>query len=54
LINYREIGDETKHCTCRDDVDMFFVINKGWHELSGEWCGHLTWREMDKVIEENQ
>ena len=29
----------------RDDVDIFFIINKGWHGLSGEWCGHLAWRE---------
>ena len=28
-----------------DDVDIF-VINKGWYgRLSGEWCGHLTWKD---------
>ena len=28
----------------RDDVDIF-LITKGRHRLSGEWCGHLAWRE---------
>ena len=40
----------------RDYIDIFFVINrKTWIDcmkelkvsgiLSGEWCGHLTWKE---------
>jgi hypothetical protein len=34
-------------------IDMtwiFFVINKGWHGLSGEWCGHLAWRDRTLVF----
>jgi hypothetical protein len=29
----------------RRDVDIFFVINKEWYGLSGEWCGYFTRRD---------